>query len=102
MKARRTAPPYAEQGGGSSVGQSSGLIIRRSVVRVHPAPPPFPQVRGHVGSVGDDVVPWPGPHRPQDVEQRCAKLGYWDHLVAGRLDQIASALSGRDSGRRDQ
>jgi hypothetical protein len=30
---------YAGLGGGSSVGQSSGLIIRWSLVRIQPAPP---------------------------------------------------------------
>jgi hypothetical protein len=36
--------------GGSSVGQSSGLIIRRSLVQVQPAPPENVLVRGHVSA----------------------------------------------------
>src|SRR3989304_5584931 len=40
--------------GGSSVGQSSGLIIRRTLVQVQPAPPPPRTVGG--------LVRWEPPH----------------------------------------
>ena len=48
----RRSPTSPRIRGGSSVGQSSGLIIRRSQVQVLPAPPAFPHVRDYVATLG--------------------------------------------------
>ena len=52
ITARVASSLVASTRGGSSVGQSSGLIIRRSQVQVLPAPREKPQVSGLFEGVG--------------------------------------------------
>jgi hypothetical protein len=61
----------ADTRGGSSVGQSSGLIIRRSQVQVLPAPQPFTQVKPYV--VRCATVPDPATVREESAGVRARK-----------------------------
>ena len=87
-------PSLRKPGAVHSVGESSGLIIRRSQVQVLPAPRDKPQVSGLFGGVGFG----PGRHvsrgGPALYARRYSAWGVRDGWTAFLIDRTASNLAG--------